>query len=165
MPPKLSAVGSGAAKKRTRAPKRPDQSAAAGDLQDWLQEGLGVLSVFVAWWICRHVEPPEVQEEAIKFLAMSPDEVEAIAEPLANILSSTEINHRYGKQLVRSNDYLKLLVAVFSYGYRVYPFLKEGVIVRHVVSGTSQPVQPPPPAASSNGAGPVQPGIPLANII
>lgn len=151
-----------APKKAPRKRSHPDMSAPLGDIEDWLREGIGLLSILIAWIVVRRVQPKEVRDEARNFLAMTDEEAAAIADPAAKIFERSALNKRWGKAAVRSNDYVKLGIALYDYGDRIWPFLKHGVTV-HVVN--DQPAQPVQAQAGSNGhnPGPITGVVPIAN--
>lgn len=148
-----------APKKAPRKRSHPDMSAPLGEIEDWLREGIGLLSVIIAWVLVRKIQPPDVRREARDFLAMTDEEAEAIAEPAASIFERSQLNKRWGKVAVRSNDYVKLGIALYDYGDRIWPFLKHGVTV-HVVN--EQPAQPVQTQAGSNGH---YPGAPVTGVV
>jgi hypothetical protein len=52
-------------------------------------------------------------------VAMTDAEAKAIARPVANFFATSELNRRFGRYLIGSNDYVALVWALYQYGQRV----------------------------------------------
>lgn len=81
------------------------------ELADTFAKLLGGGSVLLAMWV-------EVEEAAL-----TAEEANAIAEPLARILNRASWGKALAKRLIGADDYLALSLALFSYGVRVYPLI------------------------------------------
>ena len=115
------------------------------ELADTFAKLLGGGSVLLAMWI-------EVEEAA-----MTPQEADAIAEPLARIINRAAWGKAIAKRLIGADDYIALSVALFSYGVRIYPLIaakvQENANTRRTAAPIRQkPAEPTKPADTANGA-------------
>lgn len=81
------------------------------ELADTFAKLVGGGSVLLAMWV-------EVEEAAL-----TSEEAQAIAEPLARIINRASWGKAMAKRLIGADDYLALSLALFSYGVRVYPLI------------------------------------------
>ena len=115
------------------------------ELADTFAKLLGGGSVLLAMWL-------EVEEAAL-----TPQEADAIAEPLARIINRASWGKLIAKRLIGADDYIALSVALFSYGVRIYPLLAAKASENAQSRRTAAPIRQKPaepvkqPAAESNG--------------
>lgn len=117
-------------------PKPGPNGASQSQLEDWSREILGMVTLLIGLWLTNW------NEEQAVYLALSPDEADAIAEPLARVIARSGLNKTYGQQLLASSDYAKLAFALASYGGRVAPVMKAKVHGYVEPARTPQRVQP-----------------------
>lgn len=101
------------------------------ELADMLARLLGGGSVLLAMWL------------DVEAAALEPGEADAIAEPLARILSRQSWGKKVSRYLVNGDDYVALTFALASYGLRVAP------LVREKLSNHAQPIPTPPPVRAA----------------
>ncbi len=128
--PLAAALDSGAAdepKGEIDAPKPvrkpgPD-GASSTELEGWLVQAIGIVTVFGALALAGGNEDDPIFDA----LCMTKTEASAIAHPAARIIARSGINERFGAQLIQSNDYLALAMALGSYLFRAVPAVSNKV--------------------------------------
>ena len=107
------------------------KNATPRELADMLARLMGGGSVLLAMWL------------DVEAAALEPGEADAIAEPLARILSRQSWGKKVSRSLVNGDDYVALTFALASYGLRVAP------LVREKLSNHAQPIPTPPPVRAA----------------